>query len=254
MASKKYIRKTCPYCGRPEVSTTRDHVVAREFFLPEDRANLPQVPACADCNGKKAKLEQYALSVLPFGSRHLDARRYGDRNIERRLAKNRALRLSFQKSGLWDRHPGGFLVPTISLKVHPDTIQKLVGSIVRGLFMFHWKDALDSDWYADATLFHPDFERRVIGPLMSYIGRPAAIAEGNLGRGTFVYRGVRSSLIPQVSLWQLTIFGGLQFGNAASFPDARFTKFSVVTRQTEAAAQATRARVAQQKSGMLGSN
>jgi len=45
MASKRYKRKDCAYCGAPKASTAPDHVVAREFFFEEDRANLPQVPA-----------------------------------------------------------------------------------------------------------------------------------------------------------------------------------------------------------------
>jgi hypothetical protein len=245
MASKKYTGKTCAYCGRPEVSATRDHVVAKEFFLPEGRANLPLVPACAECNGQKAKLEHYALSVLPLGSRHHDARRYGEQNIERRLQKNRALRtrLTVQHSGLWERHPNGLLVPTMSLKIEGDKIQQLVSLIVRGLFMFHWKNALGPEWFADPAMFHPAYEDRAIGPLMRYFERPAAVAEGNLGCNTFVYRGLRCAYISQLSIWQLRLFGGLQFGGDTKFPDGRFTKFSVVTRQTEAAAQATRARV-----------
>jgi HNH endonuclease len=76
MVRKKYVGKTCVYCGRAGASDTRDHVVAKEFFLKEDRGNLPQVPACLECNGKKAKLEHYLLSVLPLGSRRPDARLY----------------------------------------------------------------------------------------------------------------------------------------------------------------------------------
>jgi len=249
MASKKYMDKTCAYCAEPGSSATGDHVIARGFFLPEDRSKLPQVPACLRCNGEKSVLEHYALSVLPLGSRHQDARRYAERNIARRFDKNRALlnRLSIQRSGQWERHPGGFLVPTMSLKIDPKKISRLIGLIVRGLYTFHWKDALDLEWHADPTLFHPEYERRVIAPLLPYIGRPAGIAEGNLGRGTFVYRGMRSSRIPQISLWQLTMFGGLQFASETQFPNERFVKFSVITRQTEAAAAATRALVAQQR-------
>ena len=249
MASKKYIGKTCTYCGSPGISATRDHVIAREFFLPEHRSNLPQVPACLPCNGEKSALEHYALSVLPLASRHQDARRYAERNIARRFDKNRALlnRLSIERSGQWERHSGGFLVPTMSLKIDPEKITKLIGLIVRGLFTFHWKDALDLDWYADATLFHLEHERRAIAPLLPYIEPFAGIAEGDLGRGTFVYRGMRSSRIPQISLWQLTMFGGLQFASEKQFPNERFVKFSVITRQTEAAAAATRALVAQQR-------
>ena len=45
MASQKYRGKTCAYCRVPEISVEGDHVVARQFFLVQDRDNLPQVPA-----------------------------------------------------------------------------------------------------------------------------------------------------------------------------------------------------------------
>ena len=87
MTGKKYKGKACAYCGREGISDTRDHVVAKEFFLQEDRANLPLVPACLKCNREKSKLEHYVLSVLPFANRHFEARRYAEQNIERRLQK-----------------------------------------------------------------------------------------------------------------------------------------------------------------------
>ena len=249
MARKKYIGKPCPYCGKSDVSATRDHVVAKEFFLKEDRANLPVVPACSPCNGAKSTLEHYVLSVLPFGNRHVEAHCYAQRNIERRLRKNRSLRgeLTFEQSRLWERHPNGLLVPTIQLKIDAQKVTDLFALIVRGLFNYHWQDILTADWVADIKLIHPAHETYVIGPLMPYFAQPAAIAENDLGRGTFVYRGLRSKHIPQISLWQFTLFGGLQFGADAKFPEGRFTKFTAITRQTKAAAQATRTRVKEAK-------
>jgi hypothetical protein len=46
MASKKFKRKTCAYCGIPGSSASREHVFVREFFLERHRHNLPEVPAC----------------------------------------------------------------------------------------------------------------------------------------------------------------------------------------------------------------
>lgn len=248
MASKKYTGKTCAYCGTPDVSATRDHVVAKEFFLKEDRANLPLVPACRRCNGEKATLEHYALSVLPFGSRHIEARRYSEENIERRLRKNQALRssLTVTRSGSWERHPNGLLVPAVSINIEMDKIFKLVAFIVRGFYTFHWRAALDQDWFADPFIFHPDHENHAINSVMPYMDR-STVVQGNLGRATFVYRGIRSSHIPQLSVWQLTLLGGLQFGGDTRFPDGRFPKFSIVTRQTEAAAKVTRKRTEEEK-------
>jgi hypothetical protein len=189
------------------------------------------------------------LSVLPFGSRHVEARRYSEENIERRLHRNHLLRnsLAVHRSNSWESHSNGLLVPSMSINIEIEKAQQLLALVVRGLFMFHWKDALDPNWFADSAIFHPDYENRVIEPLLPYMGEPAIICQRDLGRGTFVYRGMRSVHIPQLSFWQLTIFGGLQFGGDSRFPNYRFTKFSIVTRQTEAAAHATRARAEKEK-------
>ena len=42
MTSKEYRGKTCAYCRVPEISVEGDHVVARQFFLVQDRGNLPK--------------------------------------------------------------------------------------------------------------------------------------------------------------------------------------------------------------------
>ena len=69
--SEKYKNKTCVYCMTTNSSEDGDHVVSREFFLPEKRAGLPKVPACKACNNAKATLEHYLTAVMPFGGRHV---------------------------------------------------------------------------------------------------------------------------------------------------------------------------------------
>jgi hypothetical protein len=56
---------------------------------------------------------------MPFASRHVEATRYADENLEGRLQKNIPLRarLSVESFGLWETHPNGLLVPTISIRV-----------------------------------------------------------------------------------------------------------------------------------------
>lgn len=70
--SKKFIDKKCAYCTE-NLSTTGDHIFAREFFLGNQRANLPKVPSCCECNNEKSELEHYFTSISPFGWRHDDA-------------------------------------------------------------------------------------------------------------------------------------------------------------------------------------
>jgi hypothetical protein len=100
MASKRYVGKTCPYCRVPNSTTTRDHVVAREFFLIEDRGDLPIVPACRACNQQKSALEHYALELMPLASRHPDAGQYNKKHLEPRLA--RKSELVIYTDGTWD--------------------------------------------------------------------------------------------------------------------------------------------------------
>lgn len=228
--SKKYIGKTCAYCGREGASTTADHILARQFFLVPDRSNLPIVPACERCNGEKSLLEQYALTVLPLGSRHPDAKTYSDENIPRRLKKNVSLHagLSLEHSGLWERRSDGLLVPIKSVGIDPEKIQELFALVVRGLFMFHWGMPLHSKWYADVAIIRPEAEHYSFGTILNNMGQRVTV-EGDLGRGTFVYWGTRSASRRWWSPWQFTLFGGLQFGNSDA-PDQSFSKLSAVTR------------------------
>jgi hypothetical protein len=231
--SKKYTGKACAYIcpGCQGVSKTADHVVAREFFLIRDRQNLPIVPACGNCNGLKSKLERYALTVLPLGSRHCQANAYSKANIERRLRRHPALRnrLVVHHSEIWERQSNGMLMPMMSLGIDAEQIQALFGLIVKGLFMFHWSEPLGEKWDPDVAIIRPDGERAVFSEILAKMGSNLEIVQDNLGRGTFQYVGVRGANLKWFSLWQLTVFGGLQFGNAGA-PNQGFTKLFAVTR------------------------
>ena len=231
MTSKRFIGKQCAYCGRFGISKTADHVFARQFFVEKDRPNLPKVPSCKECNSSKSALENYALTVLPLGSRHSDARTYSEANIERRLRRNDAIRsrLSVQHPGVWEQQPNGLLLPIMSVDIDQEKICALFALIVKGLFMLHWDLALNEKWWADVTIIKPEAERTVFGTLLGKIGPAQEVVQRNFGRGTFAYAGVRSATARWFSVWQFTLFGELRFSNA-NVPNRAFTKLSVVTR------------------------
>jgi hypothetical protein len=232
MASKHYVGKTCPYCRVPGSTTTRDHVVARKFFLIKDRGNLPIVPACGDCNGRKAELEHYALELMPLASRHPDARHYNEKHLGPRLAKNQKLQaqLVAHTDGTWEQHPSGLLVPARSIKIDMAKVSALFAMVMSGLYSFHFREVLDPDWHVDVAMIDPNHEDKVISAMMRYFQPPSALIEGDLGRGTFVYRGLRSREAPALSLWQFTLFGRMQFGGVPQYPGRPFSKLSAVTR------------------------
>lgn len=66
-------------------------MIARGFFLPSQRANLPQVPACSSCNNAKSQLKHHLLTVLPFGARHSTASRTLNELVPGRLERNARL-------------------------------------------------------------------------------------------------------------------------------------------------------------------
>lgn len=240
MASKKYIGKTCAYCTRKGASETPDHVVAREFFLVKDRANLPIVPACSKCNGEKSALEHYALSILPLGSRHADVKSYSEQNIERRLRKNAPLRsqLRLEHSGHWEEHKGLFL-PVMSLAIDQEKICALFSLIVRGLFMFHWREALDLRWQPNVAIITN--EDAVFPKIFALLGPQFKSVSRNLGRGTFVYEGHRSIAYKWNSVWQFAWYGGLQFSSDNDVTSRSFTRISALTVREDATPSASKA-------------
>ena len=95
--------------------------------------------------------------------------------------------------------------------------------------MFHWQTPLNRKWWPDVAIIKPEAERAVFSELLAKIGPAQEVVEGNLGRGTFAYAGVRSATARWFSLWQFTVFGGLRFANADT-PNRAFTKLTAVTR------------------------
>ena len=101
--TKKYRGKPCTYCS-VRTAETADHVFAREFFLPAQRANLPKVPACRECNEAKSQLEHYLTAVLPFGARHPGAATSLSEMVPPRLAKNARLERDLSRGAVLHGH------------------------------------------------------------------------------------------------------------------------------------------------------
>lgn len=87
------------YCGREGVSDTADHVIARGFFLPSERLDLPKVFACTTCNNMKSQLEHHLLTILPFGARHAAAAHTLNDLVPGRLARNVPLHRTLLTNG-----------------------------------------------------------------------------------------------------------------------------------------------------------
>ncbi|MCM2542543.1 HNH endonuclease [Burkholderia glumae] len=216
--SKKYLNKTCIYCGVEHSSKTADHVIARLFFHEEDRSNLPKVPACVPCNNSKSQLELYVLSVMPLGGLQP---RIGDmlnNLVDRRLQKNDALRATLATGAkprlFWSIESGwqeGMTMPFDSEK-----LAELSRLIAHGLAWHHWGLQLAPSADTRANMFSAEGEAHW-QQVWGHSGWTQHVS-ATLGNGEFSYRGVRALNSPLTSLWQMTYFGGAQLGSDPDKP------------------------------------
>ena len=206
--SKLFKGKTCAYCAVPGASDTADHVLSRQLVAVERRGEIPKVPACTACNGRKAALETYINTVLPFAGRHTDALDNLTANVPKRLEKNQKLHraLSAGQTRVWSREPSGLLVNAMALPLDGKRLEELVGLIVRGLMFHHWEVALGPDMFVD-TLSLTQHGERFFAPYLN--GRGKQLIKNNIGAGALVYEGVQGIDNDAISMWRLSLYGGI---------------------------------------------
>ena len=216
------------YCTKRD-AVTGDHVFAREFFLPSERVNLPQAPACAKWNNKKSKLEHYLTAVLPFGGRHSAATQNLASMVPKRLSKNlkldRALVAGRQKTKAPSEE--GDTAETMTIPIDGDRVKQLFAMVARGLIWFHWNVYLSDDCeiksmtvthfgeqYFDQLVFRRNAKDRV---------------KIDLGHGTFEYEGVLAKDNSELTAWRCSIYGGLSACEEPDSPESFGSRIIVIT-------------------------
>jgi hypothetical protein len=214
-SSKRFKNKPCVYCG--DVGNTGDHIFAREFFPVKNRANLPQVPACANCNGLKSALEHYVLSVLPFGGSHSASSAILRDSIPRRLSNNHKLHLQLAE-GRRDVlvNQNGVVRPSITIPIETEKLVSLMAYITRGLIAYHWKTIIPPDHFVEAGYLHPDGARLFEHMMMR---RSRAEIRGDLGNGLVLYQGVQAIDDENLTMWRFRLYGGISVGGDPEHPE-----------------------------------
>lgn len=205
--SKKFKGKPCVYCKNRE-STGPDHVIAREFFPMNQRANLPKVPSCDECNSYKSKLEHYATTVLLFGSKHDDARDMLRKLAPKRLNKNLKLKRELQNKSkrIWVKSSGNLLVPSMMVPIKGDNVKQLFSMIIRGLYWHNWKTVLPVDYKVEILTvnFQGLIEFRDNLPLDT-----SNVIQDNFGNGVFHYRCIKADDDPGISAWEMCFYNDI---------------------------------------------
>ncbi|MCB1505572.1 MAG: HNH endonuclease [Hyphomicrobiaceae bacterium] len=221
MASKRYKNKTCAYCGKLGASQSGDHVFAREFFLERDRGNLPQVPACVDCNNKKSALETYLLQLMPLGANHPAAHESVRTLMPKRAAHhgNKALLdvLNGPDATVFLIDQSGQRQQRIPVLIDANKLQDWCGLVARGLANFHWGVATPN-YSVEVMPLTPEVERHILELASSR--KNGGHIEGSIGDGTFEYRGFMCGDGEPASLWMIDLYGRMPIGGDPDFSRA----------------------------------
>lgn len=212
--SKKYKGKTCVYCA-DAISVTGDHVFAREFFLENQRDNLPQVPACEKCNNRKSALEHYLTAVLPFGGMHAQAEETLKMMVPRRLASNKKLHRLLRDGMIHLEDNGsskGGLFP-----MDGNAVTQLFEFIAKGLSWFHWGTIIEKTSIVSAmalTKTGVAFFRERFFALNA-----KARVENTVGDRVFSYTGIQAVDTDQITVWLFEAYAGLRMTDKDDIKD-----------------------------------
>ncbi|SEQ66439.1 hypothetical protein SAMN04488038_10953 [Solimonas aquatica] len=227
MGSKKFRNKLCVYCAR-ETSVTGDHVFAREFFLPNRRCNLPQVPTCGPCNNAKSKIEHYLTALLPFGGRHTDALESLTTLVPKRLERNKKLQrhLATRRSTVWSLENGVYR-QAMTVPLEPGSIEQLFALIAKGLAWHHWRLYFTEEHTLEAmalTSFGEKFLQQNFFDL-----NVAQRVQVSLGEGTVQYEAVQGVDCSHITVWRFKVYGGLAMGGDPEAPNEVCNQIAVLT-------------------------
>jgi hypothetical protein len=182
---------------RADISSTGDHVIPRRFVPEHLRANLPQVPACLTCNNAKSADEHYLATVLPFGGNHPAASAMLERDVPRRLQKNKRLHRGLAE-GRCDGQlsEGDAITPTLTLNVEADRIIGFARRLIGGLHAYHWEPISKQMWVGAGVLAPAGQNFQL--ELMHMGGLRL---RGDIGDGLFSCAALRSMEPPYISAW-----------------------------------------------------
>ncbi len=116
------------------------------------------------------------------------------------------------------------MVPCRAIPIDAELIEALVGFIVRGLMFHHWGAALGGDCSVEVY----SLTQRGEQTFNQHLGMNATQrVAGNVGQGALRYHGMQAVDNPNISMWEVSIFGGLKTVSG----DQRIvsTKFGVTT-------------------------
>jgi hypothetical protein len=165
--------------------------------------------------------------VLPFTGRHPQAVANLEAGVPRRLAKNRKLHrelLGSMKPG-WLCEGDGSYQRTMTADFDGDKLIQLLRFIGRGLAWHHWGIYLRPNDDVSAMLM-PDMAGSYFQSVIDG-WRHAPRVIGDLGKGTVQYVGVQAPDPAELTVWKISMYGGLVLSDNRQKSDSPVESCSV---------------------------
>ena len=188
---------------------------AREFFLENQRGNLPQVPACEKCNNRKSVLEHYLTSVLPFGGMHPQAEETLKTMVPKRLAANKKLHRVL-RNGMVHLEDKGFSKGGL-LPMEGDAVTQLFELIAKGLSWLHWGTIIEKTSVASGMALTKAGVSFFVERFFALNAK--ARVRNTVGDHVFSYTGVQAVDTHQITVWLFEVYAGLRMAEKHDVED-----------------------------------
>lgn len=229
--SKKYRGKQCAYCGVDGISRDAEHVLARSFFLDEDKIDLPIVPSCRKCNAEKERIEDYVLMAFSLGNRHVDAKKFTEAHFHKRAKKRQKLLNSLLRTSrnVFERQESGIVLPTRTIDIDTPRILRFFELVARGLYFHHRGVAMPAATRCTTRLFKDDDAAVYTEQTRQGFGPNTQAVNENIGRGNIQYGALISNDIEGASYWIMSLMGGIVFGSDGAGAGMGYRNIHVLT-------------------------
>src|ERR1700728_412119 len=122
----------------------------------------------------------------------------------------------------WIREGSGLFLPTMTINFDSVKLEELLKLVARGLTWHHWKTYVGPEYYA-SVMFMPDMV------MLDFQDRVRSWNSGNrvvenLGRGTVQYEGVQASDPAELTVWGISMYGGVAISSGKAATVDRFSR------------------------------
>jgi len=200
----------CVYCNE-RLATTRDHVVAAQFFPPPRPGNLITVPCCDVCNNRFQPYEEYTCTLFASHAAAIHSSTPAEVLVDKKifgwLEKRKKLREYLLSQFRTLKNEGVSLPPGVTHGFVGDDarMEPVLEKITKGLYYYKSGVALPSglevktSWNIDDSKYD-----RCAKPFIDH-----GIMPFHLGDGVFSYAGMNVKGKPHQSMWLYCFYNAI---------------------------------------------